>query len=59
MSELRASGMRADADRCVSLLLRLQGLRRAVEAAGRRLLRLLLLWIERLPAKAGRMLRER
>src|SRR5262249_26891911 len=58
LPEVRASGRRADADECLRLLLRLQGMRRAAQAAAWRLLRVLLVWLGGVSAGAGRLLRE-
>jgi hypothetical protein len=50
---LRPAGIRNDAARCLSILLRLRELRRAAEAAARRLLRVLLLRLGAMSAGAG------
>jgi hypothetical protein len=52
LSLVRASGERANVDRCLPVLLRLQELRRATQAQAGRLLRFLLLWLGAVPADA-------
>src|SRR5579883_2804614 len=50
---MRQREARAHAERCLPIFLRLHRLRRAVAPEARRLLRLLLLWIGALPARAN------
>src|SRR4051794_39438780 len=50
MPAMQLSGGRADADRCLSILLRLQRLRRKAQAPGWRLLRVLLFRVRALSA---------
>ena len=50
LSAMRLSVRRADADRCLSVLLYLQGLRTEAQAIGRRLLRVLFVRVGALPA---------
>jgi hypothetical protein len=56
LSELRPSGGGNHADGCLPVVLRLQRLRRTVEADARPLLRLLFLWLRPVSTRPGRLL---